>query len=159
MTDTIAPTKERLRRDQWDQPCVDQSTNRTAFRAKSKLRQLWDKGEIEADHYQAGLKFERHYLGSLGIDVRTGDDSGISDGRHKDEIPQVRHGSELAAAKSILTPREFQILSKLISEEATPLTIGFGLSGYTDRRQQLSYGISAIYSALDRLSYHWGMKR
>lgn len=155
MTEALSPTPERLRRSRWDTPEVDQKTNRVAFRELSVIAQLLQRKDIEPEHAQAAYKFQRHMLGALGVDVRNGDGSPDAEC----EYPRTYHGQVLAKARDHLTPREFQIVERLCQDEATPVSIGFGLSGHATHQQAKPYGVSAINSALDRLSYFWGFKR
>lgn len=153
--EALSPTPERLRRSHWDTPEVDQKTNRKAFRELSVIAYLLQRKDIEPEHAQAAYKFQRHMLGALGIDVRNGDGSPDSEC----EYPRTYHAQMLAKARDELTPREFMIVERLCQDESTPVSVGFGLSGYARADAARPYGVSAINSALDRLSYFWSFKR
>jgi hypothetical protein len=155
MPDGLGPTPQRLLKgDAFDKPAKDQKTDRPAYRALSAVAVLLQRHEIEREHYQAAEKFQRHMLGALGVDVRN------SDGSPDAECEYARsyHAQMIAKVRKELTPREFQIVEMLCNDEATPVTIGFGLSGYVTRQQATSYGIAAINAALDRLAYFYGFK-
>jgi len=154
MTD-LGPTRERMRKGSFQAPIKDQKTDRTAYRALSALAVLLQRSEIEPPHYEAAIKFNKHMLGSLGYDVRWGSGSPVD----SIEFPQTYHAQMLAKAREHLTPREFQIVERITADEATPVSIGFGLSGHGTHQQAKPYGVSAINSALDRLAYFWGFKR
>jgi len=154
--EALSPTKERLAKgDAFQAPAKDQRTDRPAYRALSTAAVLLQRKDIEPEHYEAATKFYKHLLGSLGADVRMGD------GSPKDSIEFTRsyHAQCLAKVREELTPREYMVVERLCQDEATPVSIGFGLSGYTLSKMQRSYGVSAIYSALDRLAYFWGFKQ
>jgi hypothetical protein len=155
MTETLAPTPERLRKSAFTAPAKDQKVDRPAYRALSALAVLLQRGDIEPEHYEAATKFNKHALGALGYDVRWGSGSPTE----SIEFPQSYHAQMLAKVREELTPREFQIVERLTSDEATPVSIGFGLSGHGTHQQAKPYGVSAINSALDRLAYFWGLKR
>lgn len=156
MTEALAPTPERLRKgDAFQAPAKDQKHDRPAYRALSAAAVLLNRKEIEKEHYEAAAKFSRHMLGSYGVDVRNGDGSPDSEC----EYPRTYHNQVLAKVREELTPREYLIIERLCQEEATPVSIGFGLSGHATPQQAKPYGVSAINSALDRLSYFWGFKQ
>ena len=156
MSEAIAPTPERLSKgDQFQVPQRDQKTDRPAYRALSAVAVLLQREEIEPEHYQAAVKFNKHLLGALGFDVRFGTGCPTD----SVEFPRSYHAQALAKARDHLTPREFQIVERLCHDESTPVSIGFGLSGHGTPQQAKPYGVSAINSALDRLSYFWGFKR
>jgi hypothetical protein len=150
-----APTRERLAKSTFDAPKRDRETDRKAYRVLSILQHILQRGEIDPEHYQAGAKFSKHYHGSLGIDVRNGDGGGNPDV----EDARTYHAQMIAKVRSQLTPSEYQIIVKLISEESTPLTVGFGLSSYTRKDSARPYGAAVIKCALDHLAYIWGMKQ
>ena len=154
--EAIAPTPERLRKgDAFQAPAKDQKHDRPAYRALSAAAVLLQREEIEPEHYEAAQKFHKHMLGSLGVDVRWGD------GSPKDSVEFTRsyHAQCLAKVRQELTPREYMIVERLCHDESTPVSIGFGLSGYVRPDAARPFGVSAINSALDRLSYFWGFKR
>lgn len=158
MTDAaLSPTPERLRKgDQFQPPAKDQKTDRVAWSALSKIGRLLKDGEIEPEHYQAAEKFRKHLEGSLGIDVR------VSSERSSEEpleFPRSYHAQMLAKVKAHLLPEEFMVVERIVSDDATPVTIGFGLSGYTLHKMQRPYGLCAIRFSLNRLAYFYGFKR
>jgi len=156
MTEALAPTPERLRKgDAFQAPARDQKTDRPAYRALSTAAVLLQREDIEPEHYNAAQKFYKHMIGAMGHDAR-GD---IGSGVEPLEFPRSYHAQMLAKVRDELTPREYMVVERLCQDEATPVSIGFGLSGYTLHKMQRSYGVSAIYSALDRLSYFWGFKQ
>jgi hypothetical protein len=158
MPDGLGPTPQRLSKgDAFDKPAKDQKTDRPAYRALSAVAVLLQRKEIEPEHYQAAEKFQKHMQGSLGFDVRTSLDKSADE--EPLEFPRTYHAQMIAKARMELTPREFEIVERLCRDEATPVTIGFGLSGYVTRQQATSYGVAAINAALDRLAYFYGFKR
>jgi hypothetical protein len=160
MTEALSPTKERLRHAHVvDLPIVDQSTKREATVIGDVFKKMFMSGELLHAEWKAAEKFERHLLGIEGHDVRQIDETGgFSD---PTEMPAFqRHGIALASARKELSPREFQVLERLIKvPEETPLTIGKALSTYTNRQQQRAYGVAVIQAALDRLSLLWGFQQ
>ena len=156
MTEALSPTPERLRKgDAFQAPAKDQKHDRPAYRALSAAAVLLQREEIEPEHYNAAQKFYKHMVGALGHDAR-GD---IGSGVEPLEFPRSYHAQMLAKVRDELTPREFQIVERLCHDEATAVSIGFGLSGYVRQDAARPYGVSAINSALDRLSYLWGFKQ
>jgi len=156
MTEALAPTPERLRKgDAFQSPAKDQKHDRPAYRALSAAAVLLQREEIEPEHYNAAQKFYKHMVGALGHDAR-GD---IGSGVEPLEFPRSYHAQMLAKVRDELTPREFMIVERLCHDEATAVSIGFGLSGHATHQQAKPYGVSAINSALDRLSFFWGFKQ
>ena len=94
-------------------------------------------------------------IGAMGHDAR-GD---IGSGVEPLEFPRSYHAQMLAKVRDELTPREYMIVERLCHDEATAVSIGFGLSGHATHQQAKPYGVSAINSALDRLAYFWGFKQ
>lgn len=158
MPDGLGPTPQRLLKgDAFDRPAKDQKTDRPAYRALSAVAVLLQRKEIEREHYEAAQKFQKHMQGSLGFDVRSSLDKSADE--EPLEFPRTYHAQMIAKVRQELTPREFHIVEMLCKDEATPVTIGFGLSVHATHQQAKPYGVSAINAALDRLAYVYGLKR
>jgi hypothetical protein len=156
MTEALAPTPQRLRKgDHFQAPAKDQKTDRPAYRALSAAAVLLSRKEIEPEHYEAANKFYKHLIGSMGHDARID----IGTGQEPLEYPRTYHSQMLAKVKDELTPREYMIVERLVRDETTPVSVGFGLSGHATPQQAKPYGVSAINSALDRLAFHFGFKQ
>lgn len=156
MSETLSPTRERLRKSAFDAPKTDRTTDRKAYRVLSIVGELLSRGDIEPEHLQAAEKFKRHRLGAAGVDVRH--DFGGS-GEEFPEYPRSYHAQKIAEVEAALTPREFQILERITADEATPVSIGFGLSGYARADAARPFGVAAINFTLDHLAWFWGLKR
>lgn len=153
---SICPTIERLRKGHIEAPCVERNVVRRAYRVLTVPEQLAKRGQISPEQLQACAKLERHYLGSLGVDV--GDD----DTRHNDEAvvdyAQSYHAQKVAEARKVLTPNELQAQMLMIQTSFTVEDIGRRLAGWECRKMCKGYGLSVIHSSSDRLIKLWGMQ-
>jgi hypothetical protein len=157
MTEALAPTPERLRRSEWDTPEIDTKTQRRAYKVKNPFLEMLRNQEIDGSQFQAAERFERHYHGAEGHDVRVQDYVGEpSDGR---QPPRTIHATHLAEARAALMPDEFRALECLVRESSTLTQIGFGLSGFVCRKQSRGYGLAVVRGALQRLVELWLTER
>jgi hypothetical protein len=153
MTEALAPTPERLRRSQWDQPEVDSKTQRRAYKARDPFMEMLRQQEIDGNQFQCAERFEKHYHGAEGHDVRVQDYAG--EASDTTQPPRTVHATHLADARSTLMPDEFRALECLVRDSSTLTQIGFGLSGYANPKQARAYGLAVVRGALQRLTYLW----
>lgn len=154
MSETIAPTPERLRKGKFDTPTVDQKTERRAYRARDIWNEMLRRGEIGPPEHQAAERFEHHYLGMLGHDVRVTDAVSLN----VDEAQRTgwdKHIHALDAARSELIPKEFLAMELLTIGEHDLVTVGKELSGYRKAETARAYAIRLVQGALERLAYLW----
>jgi hypothetical protein len=155
LTETISPTIERLRKAQYEAPTVERNVVRRAYRVLTVPEQLAKRGQITREQLHACSKLERHFLGSLGVDV--GDD----DSRHGlDEVDyaQSYHGQKVADARKLLTPNEYKAQMLMIQTEMKVEDIGHHIAGWSCRKMNKGYGLSLIHSSADRLIKFWGLQ-
>lgn len=101
MTDALTPTKERLRKAKaYDAPAVDPKANRPYYRVKDAIQRMYERQEISEEQEHAARKWERHWLGSLGHDVRNGEGGGS--GTDPIELVRSQHASEVARVQATL---------------------------------------------------------
>jgi kynurenine formamidase len=60
--DTIAPTPERLRKDEFEQPALDRKTSRPYHRVVCTVEAMHKRGRIRDEHFRAWLEFEEAFL-------------------------------------------------------------------------------------------------
>lgn len=157
MFDTIEPTAERLSKNTFDRPEVDNKRNARAYVSRDQLWELLRTNSIAMPEFQAGEKFRRHCYGVLGHDVRIQD--ATSDKVDNDGMPQFQlHGLALAKVRDILTQREYLSLELLLLHDLPPSQIGLQISKYKTREQSKPFALAIIQTALDRLSELWGLK-
>lgn len=158
MSEAIAPTRERLAKNEhWDQPEVDNQTNRKAHKVVDDITRAWRCGKLEFAHYQAWEMFNRHFEGSQKHDVRVTDTTGDPASASDRMPPWQYHGSKLAQARSALTPVQFQAL-ELMCHGWGFREVGLNFSPYRTRQQAESYALGKIEAALDTLAYLWSLK-
>lgn len=155
----LGPTPEQLKHDEYEPPHRSQRTNRTAHRRKAWFESIRN---LEWEHGEAAKKLEKHYLGSLGHDVR--DHDAISDGFCSSyEVPQTWYASQLEHARQHVGPRAWAALMAQI--DANPdrrinaTTIGQWWGGYSNRPQAKAWGDALLLSGLDQLVMHYGLIR
>jgi len=157
MTEALAPTPERLRRSEWDTPEIDTKTQRRAYKARNPFLEMLRNQEIDGNQFQAAERFERHYPGAEGHDVRVQDY--VGEPSDKRQPPRTIHATHLAEARAALMPDEFRALECLVRESSTLVQIGFGLSGFVCRKQSRGYGLAVVRGALQRLVELWLTER
>ena len=155
MTAALAPTPELQRQRRMDAPLKDRETNRTAYRIVDAFETLHRAGHIDGEERQAAAKLEKHYLGSIGVDVRYGEGSGLADV----EDPRTYHAQKLAKARAELSVSEWHVIESLMMDPAARMDdLGRLVSRYTDRAQAKAAATVLTQQGLERLCYLWGLK-
>lgn len=151
-----APTIERLRQSEaWEAPEITQTVKRVAYRALGAFERMERAGRITEPQFRAGSKFERHYLGSLGVNVGTGD------GFHDLEQEEARtyHAKMVSVARSVLLEPEFQAVVHHVEGTAELDGIGRMWRGpRVNRAQAYAFGTALTVMALERLALLWRLK-
>lgn len=157
MYDTIEPTPERLAKNPFDRPEVDQQRNLRAYIARDQLWELLRNQDIGHPEYQAGEKFRKHFIGLLNHDVRTSDTT--DEVVDENAMPGFQlHGLILQKAREVLTGKQFQALELLLMYDVPVFQIGLQISRYKTREQSKPYALAIIQTGLDRLSVLWCLK-
>lgn len=155
--DTIEPTAERLSKNHFDRPEVDQQRNARAYVARDQLWELLRAQDIGQPEFQAGEKFRRHYIGLMGHDVRMGDMA--KDRIDENAMPGFQlHGLVLQKCRDVLTHREWKCLELLLMYDMPVFQIGLEISRYKTREQSKPYALALIQTGLDRLCTLWCLK-
>jgi len=153
--ETIAPTKEQMRKAEYEPPAFDQKHVRRAFRKLNGFERI---KTLEPEHRQAVMKLEKHYYGAQGIDVRVDDDIQVDRDDVPDEFAQHRHAGLLEMAKKAVgSPRTWKALVCQIESTLTPTDIGQQWANIKGRQQAKGYGEGLIIGGLDALCMHWGL--
>jgi hypothetical protein len=155
--EALAPTPERLRRSEWDQPEIDAKTQRRAYKQRDPFLEMLRMQEIDGAQLQAAEKFERHYHGADGHDVRVQDYA--SEASDNAEIGRTFHAAALADAKKTLSKREWHALETLVRDGATLVSVGMQLSIYSNPKQAKAFGLAVTQGALQRLVDLWIIER
>lgn len=157
MTDTIAPTPERLRKSSFDKPIVDQNTERRAYKARDIWDEMLRREEIEMPEYRAAERYEHHYLGMMRHDVRVTDTTGsrVDDDRRSG---WDKHIHALDEARSALMPSEFRALELITMGHHDLKLIGVELSRYRNADTARAYALRVVQGGLERLSRLWGYR-
>lgn len=151
----ISPTAERIAKGDVQTPKVDRETNRPYHRALDEFARLYSIGAL--DHWQrvTAEKLQRHYLGSLGVDVRIGDDPG---GDSVCEYPRTYHAQKLAQAQEAVTPRQWRGLLILLTEQGNIEAVGGAVCQVKNPVQARAAGRELIINGLDIIARLWGMR-
>lgn len=155
--DTIPPTPERLSKNTFDRPEVNNQRNARAYIARDQLWELLRNQDIGHPEYQAGEKFRRHCIGLLNHDVRTSDTTEEVVDEHGMPGFQL-HGLILQKTKEVLTNKQIKALELLLMYDVPVFQIGLEISRYKTREQSKPYALAIIQTGLDRLSILWGLK-
>jgi len=155
----IAPTVERQRKSTVIAAHKDQKVSRQAYQAIGLFERLLRDQDIAPGYYEAARKYEKHYLGSLGVDVRT------DDGYNEDapEFPRSYHAEMVmrSTTGAKLTKVETWALQGIIEGLFQPRReledIGRQINGWSCRKMCKGYGLSTVTCALHRLAQHWGL--
>ena len=154
MDEALSPTREQLRHDHYEPPCIDQQTNRRAWRKVTVFENLHNRGEIEYFQLRAAEKLEKHWHGAQGADVRMGgDDEG---GTPDVEYPRTYHAQKLAQAQGQLRPREWLALQDIIMG-ASLEDVGRKWRAVARREIARSQALVLVYEGLDALGRYWGL--
>ena len=153
--DTIAPTREWMRKFSYEPPKLDQKTARQAYRKISQVERLFKRDEITYSQFAAAEKLHRHMLGALGIKVQHGDDNGsLND---VTEYPITYHNQKVAEAKKAVGNfRLWADLCSMIDERQSLVEIGTG-PGRTSHAVAKAFALGRIITALDIVSDLWGL--
>lgn len=154
--EALAPTPEQLRKSVYEAPLRDQTTHRVAFRRRSPLDTLWDRGDINYPMHQAAHKLDYHHRGAQGVRVRYSDE--VTSLNTDTEYPRTYHAQKIAQAEQYVLPCEWTALMCMIEESKTLEEIGRGLRSVSDRKILRQAGLSAVSSGLERLSFLWGFQ-
>lgn len=156
-TEAIAPTPERLRKSKFDTPEIDQKTERRAYKARDVWNEMLRRGEIDPPEHQAAERFEHHYQGYLGHDVRVTDAaSGPVDEAQRSGWE--KHCHQIDSARSQLIPAEFRAMELLTLGQHDLVAVGLTLSHYRNTVQARAYAIRLVQGALERLAYMWDFR-
>ena len=153
---TITPTAERIAKGDLAHNHAPARSDRV-YRQHGIVAKLNAKGLCRICHVQAFSKYEQHYHGALGHDVRmigTGGDD------HPDiESPRTYHAQKIAHANGAITDNQQWLIEQIIIDSTATLDrIGGQLSGYSERRQTTAYATAILVEALESLAKLWGMK-
>lgn len=148
------PTKERIAKGGLERPVHDQKQKRDYYRHQSPFERLQDTDQISAEQARAGLKLERHVIGSTGADARM-DDGGVSD---LDGIPaRTRHALAVANAQKVIPWRQWSALMMLIEMTDHLHEIGGALCQRKDKAQAKAAALVLVQEGLDILVVQWGL--
>lgn len=161
-TDTILPTKERLRRDAFETPHIDQKTDRRAYRALSVPEQMGLPGEL----CDAFLDFTRAVDGAAAIRAGVGDYgervTGGSDPQGSMAAladRRIQAGREvLRVLHTITEPKTAHVLLRLVSGDK-PEAIGRGILGKGNKTAAIAAAHERIEMACVSLAIGYGYIR
>lgn len=157
-TATMQPTAERLAKSKaWLRPQTDMSTARAYFRSLSLFDNMAQRGTISGEMYHAAQRFEQHYRGALGHDVRMSEEPTLGDADPSRCQPSaIHHGGQLADAYKQISRRQGRALDMICEGTDSLVDIGRTLCGYQSDKQASASGAVLIQEALERLSEYWG---
>lgn len=157
MSATISPTAERLAKTKaWLKPENDTRTRREYHRVLSLFDRLYQGHKISGEQFQASQRWEQHWNGSRGADVRM-DDAGTSDADPSRRQPAIiHHGTQLADAYHRLSRNQGRALDLVCEGVETLPEIGQRIYGYANRSQATGAASVLITEALEALAMHWG---
>lgn len=157
----LAPTSQRAEKavaagGDVDEPVSSRNVRRIHFRIVSPLQKMLGAEEIDHAQFQAGEKFQRHYEGYLGSDVRTGNmTSERVDTSEMADDPRHHHGLMVTAARLDLTPAMYGGLVQFLVEGQTLVDVGRTWKAFSDRHGARTAGASLVTLTLDRLVILW----
>lgn len=149
-----APTAQREARGDVQAPLIDRDTNRPYHRAVDEFDRLYQRGELEWCHKQAADKLKRHYMGSLGVNVATGE--GLPPDE-RCEYPRTYHSQQVARAEAAVSPRQWKGLLILVTEQGRIEHVGGAACQVKCPKQARAAGRVLIQEALEVLARLWGM--
>jgi len=152
----MTPTAERIAKGDLSHNNARDRTQRV-YRQHGLIAKMHDKKLCDLHHVQAFHKYEQHYHGAQGHDVRVSD---VGSGDFPDvESARTYHAQRIAKANFQISRHGQYALEKIITDSKASLeTIGAALSPYQDRRQTTAYGAAVVVEALENLAKWWGMR-
>ncbi|MEQ1718671.1 MAG: hypothetical protein ABL907_22240 [Hyphomicrobium sp.] len=151
LTETIAPTAERMRKGDVLQPSVSQTENRRGYTKEDEFDRMKRAGRLDPAQYNAAADLRRHYLGAQGVNVSNGE--GGPAGR---EFPRTVHAQAMWASELAVTPREWAALMILLQETGNIESVGGALCQIKNPPQARIAGAELVRTALDRLAILYG---
>src|SRR3990172_4681737 len=151
----VGPTEERIAKGDVLSPLVDRETNRPYHHALDEFDRLYKIGSVEWCHKLAADKLKRHYLGSLGVDVRSGDGIPADEAC---EYPRTYHAQKLDQAMRSVTNRQWHGLLILLTEQGRVEHIGGAICQIKNTPQARAAGTELILGALEVLAMLWGQR-
>lgn len=151
----LAPTPEQLAKFTYEAPKRDQTVNRVAYRRRSPLDNLWDRGEITHPMHLAAHKLDYHHKGSMGVRVQYGEDSRLNTDT---EYPRTYHAQKLAEAEGETLPAEWTALMGMINETETLQQIGQRFRRVSVEKLARAQGLTLVSCGLERLALLWGFQ-
>lgn len=151
----IDPTPQRIAKGDVLRPQVDRETNRPYHRSVDEFDRLYAAGSIDWHAKLAADKLKRHYMGSLGVNVATGE--GIAQDEAC-EYPRTYHAQKLDQAQKAVTSRMWRGLLILLTEQGGPFHVGSAVCQIKNTPQARAAGLTLISEALEILSKLWGTK-
>jgi hypothetical protein len=153
---SLGPTPERLRRSKWLSPETTRETQRVAWRSLDVFERLHKAGELEFSQLRAAEQFRAHWEGHLRVEVRMSDEVGQGGGKGA-EIPQHRHGREVAYMRSHLPPRQFSALVLLTESADCVAEVGRLLCRRRNKPQAYAAGLAVVQEALAGVALLYGL--
>ncbi len=148
-----SPSPERMRRGKVLHPETTRDTRRETYRALDEVEAAHRKGDIGAAELDAWTRFQRHYAGAQGADVRfdygTGLPADVEDRR-------TYHAQHLNRAREALLAREFDALEDLVEGRRGLADIGRDARATAKRETARGQGLVFVQTALARLVRLWG---
>jgi hypothetical protein len=155
MTDTLSPTRERIAKGHVEPPERSQKQSRQYHRAIDVFERMRLRGTLDSHQLDALKKMERHLLGSLGVDVRSGDGGGFSD---VEGIPSITyHSSKVAEVSGIVPDRQFAALSLVVLEGWELAKVGTVLCKFKSPGAAIAAATVLVQEASSCLVKMWGM--
>lgn len=151
----IDPTPQRIAKGDVQRPQIDRETNRPYHRAVDEFDRLYAAGSIDWHAKLAADKLKRHYMGSLGVNVATGE--GIAPDEAC-EYPRTYHAQKLDQAQRAVTSRMWKGLVILLTEQGNVMHVGSSVCQRKQEGQARAAGVTLISEALEILSKLWGTK-
>jgi hypothetical protein len=152
------PTVEWQKKYSHDKSHTDGKTRRVTYRRKTVWETYLKRGNIDRAEKDAADKLTKIWLGSMGVDVREGDNINPD----PLEYPQTYYAQKLADARSaVKTPRLWSALMMQLDLDDLQVTteIGRKYRGIKDRAQAHAAGMTMLQTSLEILALHWGIKQ
>lgn len=155
MSLAILPTREREQHapGRVTHPEISQRRHQRASEVASYVKTLYKLGKLSDREYHAGQKFERHWLGAQGLDVRW------DIGGHTDLVGEegvVYHGQRVEEARRLWLPHQYRAVVDTIEERKQLHEIGSAWMETNNRPQSYAAGLALVKLSLAQLSVYWG---
>ena len=158
MENLAAPNAEQAQSGTWEHSGERDGKRERTYRRLTQPVKLYKRDLIEDAQFHAAMKFEKHYYGMFGADVR----EGVEYSDPECEMPTIYHGQKLSKLKEHLG-FDFHVIVSMVIHDMSPDDVAAHYAKVTgepvsSRRQtKAAMGVDLIQRSLQKTADFWGL--